>query len=113
MRARDGRRRHGQRHDILQLITKSVGTARLKEGCPSPDTARQRLIQQPPIQQQVHGSIGCLHLDCAERLVPKIRHVFQDAVEIDRSVAFDQGDRVARTGRGSEQQQKVPCFVRA
>ncbi len=62
--------RGDQRHSVLQLVAEAVGTARLIEPRTSPDAARQRLIQQPAVQHDVHRTVRGRHLDRAQDSVP-------------------------------------------
>jgi hypothetical protein len=64
------RLRGGERQHVLQLIAKAEGAARLVEAGAGPDAARQRLIEQPAIDQQVEGRIRRRDLDRAEQRVP-------------------------------------------
>src|SRR2546426_4773 len=54
LRARYLRLRVNQRHHVLQLIAKTKRAARLIESRSSADAARQRLIEQPTIDQSIH-----------------------------------------------------------
>src|SRR5450755_205252 len=54
---RNVRKTVNQRHRILQLVSKAVGTARLIERGAAPDTATQCLVQQPVIDQQVESAV--------------------------------------------------------
>ena len=95
--ARDRRPRNDERHDILQLIPKAVSTARLIKRRPCPHAAGQRLIEQPTVDQDVHGAIGGLYLYGTQRLIPEISHLLERGVEIESPVAFD--ERNGRSGR--------------
>ena len=57
-------------------------------------------------------AIGRLHLDGAQRLIPKVRYLLQHRVEIARSVAFDERD--GRVGRCllAEQEGEFGGFAR-
>src|SRR5208337_3150271 len=93
MFSRHFRLRSGQRHYVLELIAKSVGAARLIERRSRPHPAGECLVDKPSVQQYVHGAIGGLHLNRAEDVVPKPGHLAEYQIEIDGSVALDQGKR--------------------
>ena len=73
----------GERHAILQLVAKAIGAAGLIEGGARPDTAGERLIEQPAVEHDVHRPIGSLDDDSAQRGLPKARNSRFDRVEID------------------------------
>src|SRR5690606_25444577 len=58
-------------HRILQLVPETIGPARLVESGTSPETAGQRLVQQPAIQQDVHGWIWRVYLGLLQDVVPE------------------------------------------
>ena len=86
--------RHGERHAVLKLVAETVGAARLIEGRARPEAAGQGLVEQPAVQQDVHGAIRRLHLHRAERLLPIARDLAMDGVEIGGAIARDQGPRL-------------------
>jgi hypothetical protein len=98
MLPRQRRLRHYQRHHVLDLIAKAVRATRLVEGRSSPYAARQRLIQQPSIEHDVHRAVGSLDLNRAEQAVPVMRDSGQHRVEVRFAIFFDRGNRV-RLGR--------------
>src|SRR5207247_11347374 len=55
MLSRDLARRHRQRHDVLELVAESVSAAGLVEGRACPDAARERLVEQPSVEEDVEG----------------------------------------------------------
>src|SRR5262249_14426387 len=59
------RRSVHETHDILQLISKPIGAARLIKGRPAPDSATESLIRQPAVEQKVRRNLGCFHFDRA------------------------------------------------
>ena len=103
MRAR--RCRIGQRdgHAILQLIAKSVGTARLIEGRARPDPTGQGLVEQPTVHHDVQRSIGRLDADRAEQRVPMGDHRRQGGVQVGLAIAPDQRLRFGRAPGVAEQ----------
>ena len=62
--------RQQQRQRILQLIAEPERAARLVESRSSPDPARQRLVEQPAVQHQVHRTIRRPDVDYAKKIVP-------------------------------------------
>ena len=85
------RLRHRERHPILKLIAESVRAAGLVKCRARPHPAGQCLIQEPAVEQDVHRTIGCLHLHCPEGVAPKCCYSTEDRVEVDGSEARDQG----------------------
>ena len=59
-----------QRQHVLQLIAEPEGAAGLIRTAPRPDAARQRLIEQPAIDDQIERVVWRADLDRAEHLVP-------------------------------------------
>src|SRR5262245_21270332 len=59
-----------QGHDVLELVAKAVGAARLIIRRARPEPATQRLVQQPAIDEQIERAVGRRDLDGAEYLVP-------------------------------------------
>ena len=47
-----------ERHHVLQLVAETEGAARLVESAPRPETARQSLVQEPAVSQDVDGLVG-------------------------------------------------------
>src|ERR1700678_3070726 len=88
--AGDRRPRYDERHDILQLIAKTVRPARLIKRRPCPHAAGQCLIQQPAVDEDVHGAIGGLYLYGTQRLIPEISHLLERGIEIESPVAFNE-----------------------
>ena len=79
--------RDHERHHVLELVAEAVGAAGLIEGGAGPDPAGERLVEQPPVQHQVHGAVRRLHLDGAERVVPLGRDVLQGERDIRGAMA--------------------------
>ena len=61
-----------QRHHVLQLVAEAECAAGLIEGRTAPDAARQALVQQPAIQQQIHGGIRRVDLHRTQQIVPEV-----------------------------------------
>ena len=70
MLARQPRRGMNQGHHILQLIAKAKGTAGLIEARTPPDAAGQTLVEQPAVQQQIHGRVWGVNLHRAQQHIP-------------------------------------------
>src|SRR5687767_6500021 len=86
--------RNCERHHILKLVAKTVSAACLIKCRPRPDPARQRLVQKPAINQNIHGSVGSLHLERADNIIPVRRDRLQDAVQIRPAIAVNEGARL-------------------
>ncbi len=78
--AREMRRREDQRQDVLQLIAEAERAARLIEARAAPDAAGQGLIEEPPVQQQVHRAVRRRDLHGPEDAVPESRDVAERVV---------------------------------
>ena len=89
----------GERHAVLQLVTKAVGAAGLIEGRARPNPAGERLVEQPAIEHKIHRTVGSLDLDRAQGLIPVARDVRFQGVEIGGAKGLDCGAGVlARRG---------------
>ena len=64
-------------HHVLQLIAETERTARLVIATARPQTAGQRLIQEPAIGQHVERRVGRVDLYGAKRVLPVLPHFFQ------------------------------------
>ena len=73
--AREVRSRQHQREDILQLVAEAERAARLIERRSSPDAAREGLIEEPVVEQQIHRPIGRADLHRPEQRPPEVLHV--------------------------------------
>ena len=71
--ARQPGRGDHQRQHVLQLIAESVGAAGLIEGRARPHATRERLVQQPAVEHDVHRAIRRPDLHGAEHLRPSAR----------------------------------------
>src|SRR5207247_2256011 len=67
------RSRVQERQDVLQLVAETERTAGLVRSASRPETATERLIEQPAIDQQVERVVGRPHLYGAEGIVPEPR----------------------------------------
>ena len=68
------RRASEDRQGVLQLVAEAERAARLVERGPPPDAARQRLVEQPAVHDQIHPAIGRADGYRAEQLVPEAAH---------------------------------------
>src|SRR5258708_35908046 len=71
-----------KRHDILELVAESIRATQLIESRPRPNTTRQRLVEQPAIHEHIHGRIGCRDLHGAKHVVPTVRNVGHESVQV-------------------------------
>ncbi|MNL14928.1 hypothetical protein D3C87_1358900 [compost metagenome] len=65
-----GRAGEHQRHDVLQLVAKAVGTTRLVVAAACPQPAGQRLVEQPAIGQRIHGRVRGVDAHDPQRVPP-------------------------------------------
>ena len=90
---------------VLQLVSKAERPARLVVAAARPESARQCLIQQPAVGQHIHGRIGRLDMDRAERPVPEIPDSFQRVPRVVRSPkALDQLPHVVDIAADSQRE---------
>src|SRR5688572_29972949 len=68
--ADQARLRVRERHGILQLVAEAECAAGLVVAAAAPESARQRLVQEPAIREHVHARVGRRHLAGPERAVP-------------------------------------------
>ena len=66
----DVRSREAQGHHVLELVTESERAARLIVRGAGPEPARQRLVEQPPVHQDVERIVRRVDLDRAENVLP-------------------------------------------
>ena len=71
-----------ERHYILKLVAKAVRAAQLIKSSARPDAARQRLIEQPPIQEHIHGSIRAVVICTPPSMSSQWRVTSQDLVQV-------------------------------
>ena len=91
MRARQSGPRHAERHHVLQLIAEAVGAAGLVEAGARPQAARQRLVEQPAVQHDVHRAVRRPHLHGAEQSRPSAASTApQHGIEIGRAILREQ-----------------------
>src|SRR2546430_261788 len=90
MLARYLRFRHGEGHHVLKLVAEAKSATCLIERRARPHSTGEGLVEKPAIQQNVHGTIRCCHLNRAKRVVPETADCFEDGVEIGGSVLLEQ-----------------------
>ncbi len=83
-----------QRHRVLQLVAEPVGAAGLVEAAAAPHPARDHLVQQPSVGQQIDGLLRRLDLDGAERALPVVPDLLERVVG--RAGAAEAVHQVAR-----------------
>src|SRR5471032_1929861 len=66
-----------QRHHILQLVTETESAAGLIISATRPETARQRLVQEPAIRHHVDGLVRCIDIHGAESMRPVMPYRLQ------------------------------------
>src|SRR5208282_193345 len=66
-----------KRHHVLQLVAETEGAPRLVECAPPPKTARESLVDEPAVSQDVEGLVGCFHLHRAKRVLPVLPNRFE------------------------------------
>ena len=102
------RGRPRQRHCILQLVTKSGGTASLVETGLGPQAARYRLVQQPAVDHGVEQRVGRLDRGGFEQHVPTSARQLEPIGSGHRSHL---GDELVRSlGAGGIAQQENPLY---
>src|SRR5436305_15303122 len=69
-------------HDILQLIAKSVGAARLIKRRATPQPATQCLIHQPAVQQKIRGQLRSFYFNRAQDPIPITLGLLQSGCDI-------------------------------
>ena len=60
-----------EREYVLELVTEAEGSTRLVEGGAPEQARREGLVEQPPVEQEVHGRLRRLDLDATEQAVPE------------------------------------------
>ena len=71
LRAEQVRPRVHEGDDILKLVAEPECAAGLIWAAARPHTARERLIQQPPVDEHIERLVGCPDLNGRQRLIPK------------------------------------------
>src|SRR5215216_374605 len=103
----------GVSHHILQLVAEPIRTTGLVEGSPAPEAAGQGLIQQPAIQQDIHGRVWGLHMDLSQNFIPKLAHLFSRRFHILNVLKIlDQAFRLRPVRTLTEQESDLFCFPR-
>ena len=74
-----------ERHHILQLIAEAERASGLVVPAPSPQTARQSLIHEPAIGQNVDGRVGCLDVHRTESVLPVLPNSFERGARLNGS----------------------------
>ena len=66
-----------ERHRILKLVAETEGAPRLIVSAPRPQTARERLVQEPAVRQYVERLVRRLHMHSAECVLPVLPDRFE------------------------------------
>ena len=90
MLARHIRFRHDESHHVLKLVTKAIRAACLIEGRARPHSTGEGLVEKPTVQQNVHGTLRCRHLNRAKHAVPETDDRAEDGLKIGASVFSEQ-----------------------
>src|SRR5437879_905305 len=102
-----------ERHHVLKLITKAVGAAGLVERRPRPHTTGERLVEQPAIEQHVHGPVRRRDLYAAQHVIPVLRDGSQGSIRIARPITLDQFARLVAGCRLAEKKHDLAMSPRA
>ena len=68
--AEQRRPRVDQRHGVLELIAKTKGAAGLVKACARPQAARQGLVEQPAVGENIEGWIWRFDVNRGECVIP-------------------------------------------
>src|ERR1051326_8776588 len=99
---------YGQRHAVLELISKSIGPTCLVKRGTCPGSTCEGLIQEPAVEHDIHATVGCADLNRAKQLLPIAMNFGQHGIEIRRAELADQGSRfVHARGFPKEEDQLV------
>ena len=112
LRTRDVSFRHRERHYVLELITKAIRTAGLIKRRSRPDATRQRLIEQPAVEQNVHRPIRCGHQNRTKNDIPLLRYRPQCPIEVSPPVARNQNPLLFRGRRLTEEKDNLSTAAR-
>ncbi len=96
--------RDRESHPVLQLVAEPPGASRLVKGRAGPDAATQRLVEKPPVEHQIHRSVGSSHLKCREGVLPLAPHLPERDVRALRPVTGDELPRGLGVAALSEQE---------
>ena len=81
-------------HDILKLVAKPVSAAQLIKSRSGPNAAGERLIEEPAIDEQIHGSIGRRNLYPIEDFIPTRRSIVQNQIQVFCTILAEQFSRL-------------------
>ncbi len=102
-----------KRKRVLKLIAKAERSSRLVEGCSSPNTAAEGLVDQPAVHQEVEPGIWSLNLDCAQQAFPPCLGRRQRLVDVQRiAVLLDQGASLLHVVCLTEQENDLGFLAR-
>ena len=89
------RSRVEKRHHILELVAKTIGSARLVKGGTPPDATAQHLIEQPAVDQEVERWLGGTDLDRLQAAHPTV----PERLAVPAAALRPRGTVVSRTAR--------------
>src|SRR6202140_4942707 len=79
-----------QSHDVLELVAESKRAAQLIKSCSCPHPGRKRLIEEPSIGKQIHGSIGRRNLHGIQNFIPPAGRLQQSLIQVFCPISADQ-----------------------
>ena len=85
---------NGQRHAVLQLITKAISPAGLVKRRACPNTAGQCLIKQPAVQHNIHAAVRRFNCHFLQHIAPEVADIGQNSVKIGGTILLDQRARL-------------------
>ena len=101
----------GEGHAVLKLIAEAISARCLIESRAAPDPARQRLVEQPAIDQHIHFRIGRFYLQGAERFIPIVFDIRESGIEVRIAIFFEKRLRIVPVGPPTEQQDNLFFFA--
>ena len=102
-RAADPRRVTAKARHVLELVAEAVRAARLVERAAAPEPARERLIEEPAVDEEVERRVGRLDLQPAEHAVPEPPDLPQRRVDVLVPLRRHQAPGLGRVPRLAEE----------
>ena len=113
MAARDVGPRRDEREHVLELVAEAERAAGLVEARARPHARAERLVQQPPVHEDVEGVVGRVHLHRFQDLVPPRLHRRPRGVGgLDAGVSPDEAPRVLAVTALPEQEHGAAVLAR-
>src|SRR4030095_5337560 len=79
-----------QGHHVLQLIAETKRTTRLVERGAGPDSTRECLVEEPPIEHRVQRLVRCFDLDGAKQVIPMCKYLLECRINCPRVSVYCQ-----------------------